>query len=178
RFRAIDRQLLELSRQDIAAKLCRLEAPLGKDTGPKNEWTQLALLRYQTQLQRPRIAIRELLRRAGRAVQTMKPCWMMSPISVAQLLEPGTVEFDLVVIDEASQVRPEEAIGAIARGRQIVVVGDPMQLPPTSFFERIDGFDDEEQFDADEESVLDLALGIFQPFRYLRWHYRSRHESP
>ncbi len=177
RFRATDQRLMELSRQELAAKLCRMDPPLGNDTGPMSEWIELSLIRRQSQLQRPRIAIRDLLRRAGRAVQVLKPCWMMSPISVAQFLEPESVVFDIIVIDEASQVRPEEAIGAIARGRQVVVVGDPMQLPPTAFFERIDAFDDEEQLDLDEESILDMALAAFYPFRHLCWHYRSRHES-
>ena len=177
RFREVDRRVLHLNRQEIQAKLCRANPPRGNNAGPRGEWTDLALIRHQAQLQRPRIALRDLVRRAGGAAQVLKPCWMMSPISVAQFLEPGAVDFDLVVIDEASQMRPEEAIGALARGRQAVVVGDPMQLPPTSFFDRMDVFDDEAQEDLDEESILDLALGVFQPFRHLRWHYRSRHEN-
>jgi very-short-patch-repair endonuclease len=103
---------------------------------------------------------------------------MMSPASIAQFIRPGGAEFDLVVIDEASQMRPEEALGTIGRGRQLVVVGDPHQLPPTSFFERIDipGEDEDEDY-VDTESILDLALAVFHPARELRWHYRSRHES-
>jgi very-short-patch-repair endonuclease len=176
RFQEADRRLLELNAREIASKLCRRSIPPGSGRGPRSEWTDLALIRAQTQLERPRIAIRDLVRRAGAAIQAMKPCWMMSPISVAQFIEPGSMEFDVVVIDEASQMRPEEAIGATARGRQVVVVGDPLQLPPTSFFDRMDGFDDEDQEELEEESILDLALGQFQPFRHLRWHYRSRHE--
>jgi len=72
--------------------------------------------------------------RAGRAIQGLKPCFMMSPMSVAQFLAPGRLAFDLVVMDEASQLRPEDALGAVVRGTQLVVVGDPKQLPPTSFF--------------------------------------------
>src|SRR5690606_31325702 len=93
----------------------------------------------------------------------------------------GAVDFDLVVIDEASQMRPEEAIGAIARGWQLVVVGDPEQLPPTDFFRRFDYHDEETDEDeedyVDTESVLDLALRTFHPVRQLRWHYRSQHED-
>jgi superfamily I DNA and/or RNA helicase len=124
--------------------------------------------------------VRDLLLRAGAAIQEMKPCWMMSPASLAQFVRPGGAEFDLVVIDEASQMRPEEALGAIGRSHQLVVVGDPQQLPPTSFFERID-LPDEDEMQADEyidtESILDLALGVFHPARELRWHYRSRQEG-
>lgn len=104
----------------------------------------------------------------------------MSPMSVAQYLEPGQYEFDVIVMDEASQIRPEEALGAIARAKQLVVVGDPKQLPPTSFFNRIasddDQHDDEIVGMQRAESILDAVIPIFQT-RRLRWHYRSRHEK-
>ena len=107
---------------------------------------------------------------------------MMGPQAVAQFLEPGRLQFDIVVMDEASQLRPEEAIGAIARGRQLVVVGDPKQLPPTSFFSRTtvpDGDEDGmgQMATSEAESILDVCISHFQPVRTLRWHYRSRHES-
>jgi superfamily I DNA and/or RNA helicase len=86
---------------------------------------------------RPRIMVRDLIRRAGKAMQTLKPCWMMSPMSVAQYLEPGRLRFDLVIMDEASQIRPEEALGGIARAGKAVIVGDQMQLPPTPFFQKL-----------------------------------------
>jgi len=103
---------------------------------------------------------------------------MMSPMSVAQYLEPSLNQFDLVVMDEASQIKPEDALGAIARGTQLVVVGDPKQLPPTTFFERtIEEEDDDGQTAIEElESILDATLPMF-PERRLRWHYRSQHES-
>src|SRR5215203_4290548 len=104
---------------------------------------------------------------------------MMSPLSIANFLEPNAVDFDLVVFDEASQVRPVEALGAIARGKQVVVVGDSKQLPPTSFFDRLVNTEeiDEENLTADLESVLGLFSAQGAPERMLRWHYRSRHES-
>jgi superfamily I DNA and/or RNA helicase/very-short-patch-repair endonuclease len=106
---------------------------------------------------------------------------MMSPASVAQYLIPGEIEFDIVIFDEASQMKPEDAIGSIARGKQLVVVGDPEQLPPTSFFDRIEMSEAEEDEFAEErvesESILDLSLNKFSSPRELRWHYRSRHES-
>jgi superfamily I DNA and/or RNA helicase/very-short-patch-repair endonuclease len=89
--------------------------------------------------------------------------------------------FDLIVMDEASQLRPEDALGAVVRGTQLVVVGDPKQLPPTSFFQRTldDEADesDEKSAVAEGESILDIALGRYQPVRRLRWHYRSQHHS-
>jgi superfamily I DNA and/or RNA helicase len=106
---------------------------------------------------------------------------MMSPMSVAQYLAPGKLPFDIVVFDEASQVPPEDALGAIVRGKQLIVVGDQKQLPPTPFFQKIDSRDEEADDDVvdvgDQESALDLALGCFQPVRCLTWHYRSQHES-
>jgi very-short-patch-repair endonuclease len=105
----------------------------------------------------------------------------MGPLAVAQYLEPGAVEFDLVIMDEASQLRPEDAIGSVARGKQLVVVGDPKQLPPTSFFDRMMSVDDDGEESAkaaavDSESILDICLSLF-PKRTLKWHYRSQHES-
>ena len=180
RFRDLDRRILNLYREKLRAQLFRADIPYGNSNGPKKTWTNLSLIRHVCQLQKPRTAIRNLISRAGEAIQAMKPCFMMSPASVAQFLTPGEIEFDLVVIDEASQMKPEEAIGAITRGRQLVVVGDPKQLPPSPFFEKADLSADEEPEeyeDSDMESILDQAIGIFHPIRDLRWHYRSRHES-
>ena len=103
----------------------------------------------------------------------------MGPQAVAQYLTPGAISFDLVIMDEASQLKPEEAIGAIARGAQLVVVGDPKQLPPTSFFSRMSATpDDAEQYTTtDAESILDVCASHFRPPRALRWHYRSQHHS-
>ncbi len=118
------------------------------------------------------------MREAGRAVQSIKPVFMVSPLSIAKYIPPGSVAFDLVVIDEASQVRPVEALGAIIRGRQTVVVGDSKQLPPTSFFDRMaDGGEEEASRTADLESILGMFCAQGARERMLRWHYRSRHES-
>jgi superfamily I DNA and/or RNA helicase len=131
--------------------------------------------------------VRKLLADAGSVVQAIKPVFMMSPLSVAQYLAPGSVEFDLLVFDEASQVQPVDALGAMARAKQIVVVGDSKQLPPTSFFARMtsdDESDDAETEEApkveaarDHESILGLCCARGLPETMLRWHYRSRHHS-
>jgi superfamily I DNA and/or RNA helicase len=109
----------------------------------------------------------------------MKPCFMMSPLSVAKYLGPER-SFDLVVMDEASQLRLEDAIGAVARGKQLVVVGDPKQLPPSSFFQTDNIYTEveEEEMTAaeDTESILDICQVNFET-RRLKWHYRSAHES-
>ena len=139
---------------------------------------QLGVLRREFQKKTRHLPVRVLMKRAGRAIQSIKPVFMMSPLSIAKYIPPGSVDFDLVVFDEASQVRPVEALGAIIRGRQAVVVGDSKQLPPTSFFDRMaDDGEDEGSQTADLESILGMFCAQGAPERMLRWHYRSRHES-
>jgi uncharacterized protein YoxC/very-short-patch-repair endonuclease len=121
------------------------------------------------------IAIRQLFERIPNLLSKIKPCMLMSPLSVAQYLGPTFPKFDLVIFDEASQLPTSEAIGAMARGKDVIVVGDPKQLPPTSFFSAQQS---EENFELqDLESVLDDCLSIRMPQKHLRWHYRSEHES-
>ena len=124
--------------------------------------------------------IRRLMSGAGGLIQKIKPCFMMSSLSIAQYLEPQTTSFDVVIFDEASQVRPEDALGALLRGRQVVVMGDSKQLPPTTFFENLletdDEYNEDASFYSDVESVLNICKRSF-PYKTLRWHYRSRHES-
>lgn len=183
RFREIDRELQALEARRIIAQRLADHAPWGIDRGPKAGWTQKALINNELGKKKRHIPIRDLTKRAGEALQAMKPVWMMSPSSVAQYVQPETVTFDLIVIDEASQMRPEYAVSAILRGQQLVVVGDSKQLPPTDFFQTtlagmFDGDDDgEEGVTVDTESILDLAHSRIGTRRQLNWHYRSRHES-
>jgi very-short-patch-repair endonuclease len=179
RFRDLDRKLIGLRQQKIATDLLRRPVDEGNESGPRSTWTNLALVRNEVTKQRQHIAVRALLDRASAAIQQLMPCFMMSPLSVAQYLKPGALKFDLVVMDEASQLRPEDAIGAVARSGQVVIVGDPKQLPPTSFFmsgEVVPG-DEEQETVAHEQSILDAALSVMSPARRLKWHYRSRHAS-
>ena len=156
------------------------------DQMPRGTVGEMGVIRGEIGRKKGHKPIRWVMRNAGSMVQRIKPVILMSPISVAQFLPPGGVSFDLLVIDEASQIRPEDALGVIARARQIVVVGDQKQLPPTSFFDRL--VDDVEENDEDEdapvgataadmESILSLceARGLRQ--RMLEWHYRSRDPS-
>jgi very-short-patch-repair endonuclease len=177
-FRDLDDRLYQLEAIRILATRLQDHPPPGIDYGPRRQWTDYALIKNEISKQKRHIPVRHLIRRAAGALQTMKPVWLMSPLSVAQYVPPGTASFDLVVIDEASQMRPEYAVGAIARGKQVVVVGDTKQLPPTDFFE-VKGVDqeDDEDYDVDTESILDLALTRFNTARRLKWHYRSQHAS-
>ncbi|SHI18989.1 DUF3320 domain-containing protein [Ferrimonas marina] len=141
---------------------------------------EVALLRKECSKKRRHLPIRQLMSKAGRAVQQIKPVFMMSPMSVATYLPAEAMEFDLVVFDEASQVKVADALGALLRGRQAIVVGDTQQMPPTDFFQRAFELDDEAALDsdsADVESILSLFLTKGAPQRMLRWHYRSRDES-
>ena len=139
---------------------------------------QLGILRREFQKRTRHKPVRVLMIEAGRAIQRIKPVFMMSPLSIAKYIPPGSVSFDLVVFDEASQVRPVEALGAIIRGKQSVVVGDDKQLPPTSFFDRMaDEGDEERSQTTDLESILGMFCAQGARERMLRWHYRSRHES-
>ena len=148
---------------------------------PKHDGAgQLRVLRRELAKKRRHLPIRQLMIQAGKPIQAIKPVFMMSPLSIATYLAPGSVSFDLVVFDEASQVRPVDALGALLRAHQIVVVGDDRQLPPTSFFDAVthgEDDDDEDSDTADIESILGLLRTAGCPARMLRWHYRSRHES-
>ena len=108
--------------------------PRGRGLGPKSIWTEMALLVNETEKRKRWLPVRQLTARAGAALQALKPCWMMSPLAVAQYVRREGLQFDLCIIDEASQMPPEDAVGAIARSKQVMVVGDTNQLPPTSFF--------------------------------------------
>ena len=142
--------------------------------------SQIGILQSELRRKRGGRPLRRLFADAVTALQRIKPCMMMSPLSVAQFIEPGTMDFDVVVFDEASQVEPADALGAIARGKQLLLVGDPKQLPPTQFFQT-DSTDGREHEDSaagltDMESILDRG-SIVLPSVRLKWHYRSRHES-
>lgn len=178
-FRELDHKLKRLRQTRIANDLARRRVDPGNDRGPKKQWTGRAVVENEVGKQQRHIPTRELLDRAGRAVQQLMPCFMMSPLSVAQFLRPGGPKFDIVVMDEASQLRPQDAIGAIARGTQVVIVGDPKQLPPTNFFMGQDegAADEQGETAADEPSILDHAMAVLRPPRRLKWHYRSRHPS-
>jgi very-short-patch-repair endonuclease len=183
RFAELDRETILLERQRIAATVDRRPVPFGNSSGPVRTHTELALIHREVSKQTRHIPIRQLVRRAGKALQQLKPCFMMGPLSVAQYLEPDALEFDLIVMDEASQLKPEDALGTICRGKQVIIVGDPMQLPPTSFFDRIgdeeetEDEEDSSQALAEAESILDIARSVYKPGRMLTWHYRSQHES-
>ncbi|RAZ88888.1 DNA helicase [Mesorhizobium hawassense] len=139
--------------------------------------SELGLLRYQMELQRPSQSIRDVIGKIPQSFGKLAPCMLMSPLSIAQYLPPNQALFDVVIFDEASQITTWDAVGAIARARQTIIVGDPKQLPPTNFFGRNEEDEDIADHERDLESILDEARASGIPVRDLRWHYRSRSES-
>lgn len=177
-FRRADARFQKLTEQYIAATLAgRIPSASGAVVSADSE---LGRLRRELQKQRRQLPVRQLIQGLPTLLPKLKPCLLMSPLSVAQYLDAGFAQFDLVVFDEASQIPVWDAVGAIARGKQLAVVGDPKQLPPTNFFNKSSEADDgaygDEQVD-DLESILDECLGAGMNRLSLQWHYRSRHES-
>lgn len=179
-FRHLDKKLIQMNRRRVANALAERQPTLSQGMSRNSEG---GILIAEFQRKRGHRPIRKLLTMTGGLVQKIKPCFMMSPVSIAQFLDPRSIHFDVIIFDEASQVRPEDALGALLRGSQLVVMGDTRQLPPTSFFDHIV---DEIEEDPDEvelaagirdiESILQQCRMSF-PQRLLDWHYRSRHES-
>ena len=173
-FRRLDRQFVSGSANRIRRTIAASQRTVSANSGGEPE-----ILRREVSKQRRHLPVRKLFERIPNLLTSLKPCLMMSPLSVAQFIPANYYKFDIVIFDEASQVRPHDAIGAIIRGKQLVVAGDSKQLPPTSFFDR--NLDDATQEDEtslkDMESILDALKVKHMPDTELVWHYRSRHED-
>lgn len=166
-------RLAKLTVRYIRARLCGA-------IPAKNEIAKqggFAILKHELQKSRRHKPVRKMAAEMGDAISKLAPCMLMSPLSVAQFLPSSQALFDLVIFDEASQIAPWDAIGVMARGKQVVVAGDPRQMPPTNFFNRGASDVDDDDVEEDMESILDecLAAGLYN--HSLSWHYRSRHES-
>lgn len=174
RFQALDDRMGALTSRYVRARLCGLipdKAVVGKKDG-------YGVLKHQLQLQRAHKPIRQLATEMGEAFTRLAPCMLMSPLSIAQYLPADQALFDLVIFDEASQITPWDAVGAMARGRQCVIAGDPRQMPPSNDFQRGAGAtSDDDETEPDLASILEECLAAGVPQHSLDWHYRSRHES-
>lgn len=168
-FKSHDAQFGELIAKQAGRQLSA-RVPRGADG-------EMAVLYRELKKQRKHLPIRQLFQRTSNVRSRLKPCLLMSPLSVAQYLSPED-QFDLVIFDEASQLPTADAIGSIGRAKQVIVVGDSKQLPPTTFFARaVDDDDGELSESSDElESVLDECIASGLQELSLRWHYRSQHE--
>ncbi|MCA9579894.1 MAG: DNA2/NAM7 family helicase, partial [Myxococcales bacterium] len=176
RFAELDRQSIRLAAKVVVARLAA-ELPQLRSTNVGT--SELGVLERELKKQRRHKPVRRLLHEIRGLWPRLSPCVLMSPLSVAQFLSREAHRFDLVVFDEASQIPMWDAVGAIGRGRSLIVVGDSKQLPPTSFFQRAAQDDEAGEGDVPEdlESVLDECAAAGLPRQSLDWHYRSRHES-
>ncbi len=176
-FNHFDARYTDLTGRVVAARLAaRLPRARTENCAENSE---LGILQRELVKRRRHKPVRRLLAETPGVVPVLKPCFLMSPLSVAQYLDAEQTDFDVVVFDEASQIPVWDAVGAIARGKQVIIVGDPKQLPPTNFFSRADNDDAsyEDTGEADLESILDECLGSGLTIYNLLWHYRSRKEG-
>ncbi len=172
RYKASSEKFAELTRKELIAKLSA-NIPSSAMVAASSE---IGILKKCIASKCKGKSIRQLFDSIPNLLRRLTPCMLMSPISVAQYIDPKFPKFDLVIFDEASQLPTCEAVGAIARGENLVVVGDPKQMPPTSFFKK--GYTDEDNLDKEDlESILDDCLAISMPEMHLLWHYRSKDES-
>ncbi len=175
KFTEKDRLQYEISKLQIKSDLSQNRPNLDMVAGG----SAVAVLRREGQKKRKQMPIRRLLSETGGLVQIIKPCFLMSPLSVSTFLEPGKISFDTIVFDEASQIFPQDAIGAIYRGKQLIVVGDSRQMPPSNFFNTSSDIDEDDEDVGDVtdfESILDICSTVFTTER-LSWHYRSHYEQ-
>jgi len=173
KFKEKSKYFEELTKAELYSKLASSIPSFTKEASQSSE---IGILQRAIRSKGRGMSVRKLFDLIPNLLPRMCPCMLMSPISVAQYFDVDHSKFDLVVFDEASQMPTCEAVGAIARGKNVIVVGDPKQMPPTSFFST-SNFDEENAEKEDLESILDDCLALSIPSKHLLWHYRSKHES-
>lgn len=173
-YRNYAKRFQDLTKQELRVRLSQ-RIPRDEDANPLIA-KELTLLRKRIANNGRATSVRRIVDQISHILPRLAPCMLMSPLSVAQYLKMENDLFDLVIFDEASQMPTSEAVGAIARAKSVVVVGDPKQMPPTSFFET--QIVSEEYIDYDDlDSILDDCISLGMPSHHLNWHYRSKHES-
>ena len=173
KYRTMAKEYQDLTKR---ALYCKLAARVPSQTIEAAQSSEIGKLKRHIANGGRGTSIRNIIDQVPTLLPRLCPCILMSPISVAQFIDLNQDKFDLVVFDEASQMPTSEAVGAIARGKSLIVVGDPKQMPPTSFFSTTSVDESEADID-DMESILDDCITLSFPEHYLTWHYRSRHES-
>ncbi|MCQ2247248.1 MAG: DUF4011 domain-containing protein [Bacteroidaceae bacterium] len=173
-YRKLTRQFQEYTKKELCGRLSRRVPRAGNAS--KQIVEEINVLKKRIANHGRSMSVRRMLDQSRHLLPRLCPCMLMSPLSVAQYLDMQSNQFDLVIFDEASQMPTSEAVGAIARGKAVIVVGDPKQMPPTSFFMAQSTNDNDVDID-DLDSILDDCISLSLPSRYLSWHYRSKHES-
>lgn len=172
-FKKLDAEFMDLTKEEMYYILTHnLPSPYDDVQSSK----ELNILRRFISSNGRGMSIRGLFDEISHILRRITPCMLMSPISVAQYLDADQEQYDIVIFDEASQLPTCKAVGVLARGKNAVIVGDPNQMPPTSFF--AGNTVDEDNLDIEDlDSILDDCLALGMPQAHLQWHYRSRHES-
>lgn len=173
KYRTLTAKFQNLSKEEL---YCKLAANIPSMTMAAHDSSEVGILKKNIRNNGRGTSIRKIIDQIPTLLPKLCPCMLMSPISVAQYIDLNNDKFDLVVFDEASQIPTSESVGAIARGKALIVVGDPKQMPPTSFFASSQVDEDEVDID-DQESILEDCMSLSMPSKYLTWHYRSKHES-
>ena len=173
KYRTLAKDFQNLTKR---ALYCQLASSIPSQTIEAASNSEMGILKRYINSGGRGASIRHIIDQIPTLLPKLCPCMLMSPISVAQFIDLNQEKFDIVVFDEASQMPTSEAVGAIARGKALIVVGDPKQMPPTSFFTTTAVDESEADID-DMESILDDCITLSLPEHYLTWHYRSRHES-
>ena len=173
KYKQISAKFEETTKKELFA---RLASNIPSFTHEAIQSSEVGILQKNIRNNARGISIRKLFDQIPTLLSRMCPCMLMSPLSVAQFIDTDADKFDLIVFDEASQMPTYEAVGAIARGKNVIIVGDPKQMPPTSFFS-VSTVDEDNIEMEDLESILDDCLALSIPSKYLLWHYRSKHES-
>ncbi|MFW5949824.1 MAG: DUF5797 family protein [archaeon] len=167
-FRRLDQEQQELAKVEVQHKVTKRRPSLDLEHASSSDQV---LVRRETEKQRRHKPLRELFDEAGSFITQLTPCFMMSPLSVAQYLKADSIQFDAVVFDEASQIMPQDAVSSLIRADQAIIAGDTKQLPPTSFFQS--DVETTEDVREDLDSILEETAAVL-PEKNLRWHYRSR----
>lgn len=182
RFARLDRRSVALAQYRVRSFLLgHANRPVVDGSAPES--SEQGVIMREGNKKRRHLPLRRLFAQVPTLLLRVKPCVMMSPLAVSTYLNSPDLRFDVVIFDEASQVRPHDAVCAVYRGRQLVVAGDPKQLPPSDFFNRSasddleDPDNDEANGTADFESLLDVCLSLGLTRKRLKWHYRSRREG-
>lgn len=173
KYKELNDHFAEITKKELYA---RLAANIPSFTIEATHNSEVGILQRSIRNNARGMSIRNLFDQIPTLLSRICPCMLMSPISVAQYIHPDADKFDLIIFDEASQMPTYEAVGAIARGKNMIIVGDPKQMPPTNFFS-VNNVDEDNLDKEDLESILDDSLALSIPSRYLLWHYRSKHES-
>ena len=173
KYRFMAAEFQEITKKELYCKLASRIPSMSMEASASSE---IGILKKNIHNGGRGTSIRKIMDLTPTLLPQLCPCMLMSPLSVAQYIDLDQSKFDLVIFDEASQMPTSEAVGAIARGKSLVVVGDPKQMPPTNFFSS-NKTDEEEAYIDDLDSILDDCIALSMPSRYLTWHYRSKHES-